>query len=327
VRYKSINQLNQDVVNWQRSLPSEIDLIVGIPRSGLLVANLLALHMHLPLTDVDGLEAGRLLGAGARITSGNHIKASNSALCILIVDDSFNTGTTMRAVAERFKGTDIGDKLMFGAIYVSPGSPKSMLDFWHEEVPLPRVFEWNILHHPSLSRACMDIDGVLCPDPTLDENDDGINYRNFLNNAPVTLVPSVEIGWLVTARLEKYRLETETWLAKSGIRYKELLMHPAATARERQAAADHAAFKARIYKQKRAWLFIESSTNQAMEIANLSQRPVYCTEARQMVYPGVAINDGAAPRRFSIALWHLQRTKRRGRTLLKRILALGGDNQ
>lgn len=51
----------------------------------------------------------------------------------------------------------------------------------------------------------MDIDGVLCADPTPEENDDGEKYRHFLLNTPPLFIPKVTIGTLVTSRLEKYR--------------------------------------------------------------------------------------------------------------------------
>jgi len=42
------------------------------------------------------------------------------------------------------------------------------------------VFEWNALHHSNPERFCVDIDGVLCRDPTEAENDDGESYLEFL---------------------------------------------------------------------------------------------------------------------------------------------------
>ena len=60
----------------------------------------------------------------------------------------------------------------------------------------------------------MDFDGVLCRDPTEEENDDGDKYRYFIANVEPIFKPSVEIGWIVTSRLEKYRDLTENWLKK-----------------------------------------------------------------------------------------------------------------
>ena len=49
--YRSMNDLNQAIVAWTRTLPRSPDLIVGIPRSGLLVANMIALYMNRAMTD------------------------------------------------------------------------------------------------------------------------------------------------------------------------------------------------------------------------------------------------------------------------------------
>lgn len=81
---------------------------------------------------------------------------------------------------------------------------------------MPRVFEWNVLHHPVLNDACVDIDGVLCRDPTPAENDDGRKYREFLSTVEPTIVPGQRIGHLVTSRLEQYRPKTGWTNTDSG---------------------------------------------------------------------------------------------------------------
>ncbi|TIT90581.1 MAG: phosphoribosyltransferase, partial [Mesorhizobium sp.] len=56
-------------------------------------------------------------------------------------------------------------------------------DIVFEVVPHPRMFQWNFMHHVFLEQCCVDIDGVLCLDPTADENDDGPAYEKFLTEA------------------------------------------------------------------------------------------------------------------------------------------------
>lgn len=90
----------------------------------------------------------------------------------------------------------------------------------------------------------------------------------------------------MTSRLERYRPQTEAWLAANGIRYRNLVMHPAAPAAERRAAHDHAARKAAAYRKSDAWLFIESEPGQTEEIVRLTGRPVYCVETHTMRQPG-----------------------------------------
>jgi uncharacterized HAD superfamily protein len=51
----------------------------------------------------------------------------------------------------------------------------------------------------------------------------GEKYINFLLNSPL-FIPGSKIGTIVTSRLEKYRKETETWLAANNIKYNDLVM-------------------------------------------------------------------------------------------------------
>ena len=115
------------------------------------------------------------------------------------------------------------------------------------------------MHHNVLPRCCVDIDGVLCIDPTEEENDDDANYRRFLLEAKPLWTPSYEVGWLVTSRLEKWRKPTEKWLAQQGVRYRELVMLDLPSREARIQSGCHARFKAEVYRNTPAVLFIESS--------------------------------------------------------------------
>ena len=119
----------------------------------------------------------------------------------------------------------------------------------------------------------------LCVDPTAEENDDGEKYRRFILNARPLFVPNDKVKALVTSRLEKYRPETERWLAENGVKYEKLYMLDLPSREERIRRGAHASFKAEIYKKlKDAHLFIESNPLQAAEIRRLSGKPVICTE-------------------------------------------------
>lgn len=305
MQFRSVHQLNADIATWSESLPEDIDLVVGIPRSGMLAATMLALHIHRPLADLDDLLAGRVMGGGERMAGAAQDDVVATARRILVLDDSTNRGGAMRDAQARVAAEpSLRDRVVWGAPYVAPGAAEGLVDHWYEKVPQPRAFEWNILHHSGLVDACMDIDGVLCRDPSDDENDDGDAYAGFLRDVPARLVPATEVGWLVTSRLERYRPQTEDWLARRGIRYRELVMHQAASAEERRRERSHARHKAAVYARTKAWLFIESDLNQAVEIAELVGRPVYCTDRRVMVYPGVPV--GAPPRARQTAAWRLR---------------------
>ena len=70
------------------------------------------------------------------------------------------------------------------AIYAL-GATKHKVDIYFELCEQPRMFEWNYMHHWALEYCCMDIDGVVCEDPALFQNDDGKKYLDFIENAPI----------------------------------------------------------------------------------------------------------------------------------------------
>lgn len=283
MNYRSVADLNSDIKRWIPELPNDLDLIVGIPRSGLLVANLLALHLNLPLTDVEGLRKNRILQTGRRYGNDKMHDLSKSSK-VLIVDDSVYSGMQMKQIRAEIGSIGLPHQIYYAAVYVTPQGHR-YTDFWYEIVDLPRVFEWNVMHHGVLANSCVDVDGVLCPDPTERENDDGENYQRFLRNVKPLIVPTKTISWLVTCRLEKYRNLTEEWLKKHNIRYKQLIMMDLPDKKTRVALGGHAFFKAKIYKTINAELFIESSYGQAQEIVRLADKPVLCIETGQMFTP------------------------------------------
>jgi orotate phosphoribosyltransferase len=283
INYRNVGSLNEDIFAWLQELPKDIDLIVGIPRSGLLAANLLSLYMNKPLTDVDGLIEGRVMYTGVRF--GDRVEEFLSIhRRILVVDDSVLSGAQIRKVKRRIEQANLIHEVFYGAVYVRPGSQNSV-DHFYRLLPSPRLFEWNIYHHGNFKKFCVDIDGVLCRDPTEEENDDGETYEQFLRNVEPWIIPSKPVGWLVTCRLEKYRKLTEEWLRKHAINYKHLLMMNLPNKETRVKLASHAKYKADVYCEVGASLFIESSLSQSREIVRLSGKPVYCVESREMINP------------------------------------------
>ncbi len=297
MNYRSVDDLNQCVLKNLHKVPDDVELIVGIPRSGLLAANLLALHINLPLTDLQGFIQGRVLNTGYRSKRASHQKPRPYRKA-LVIDDSIHSGRAMLEARELVENAKLPIPSLFGCVYIKPGA-ESMVDLFFERCPIPRIFEWNIFHSPRLEESCVDIDGVLCRDPTEEENDDGEKYCRFLSSVPPRIIPSYPLGWLVTCRLEKYRSLTEEWLRQNGIRYNRLIMMNLPDKSSRIHSQGHSQFKADVYLQTDAKLFIESSVGQATKIAKVSGRSVFCIENRTMYASGttMATSDGVAAAR------------------------------
>jgi orotate phosphoribosyltransferase len=268
MNYRSLADLNHII----RSMPiPRVDAVAGIPRSGMLAASLIALHHHLPLADLNSLVMHRVFTGGPRGPAYPKLKTA------LVVDDSVLSGRALKRAKTALLHSTL--QIYYAGIFVEPAVVEHV-DFYGELLPRPRLFEWNILHHAILSQSCVDIDGVLCTDPTTAQNDDGPRYREFLQTAEPKYLPSVPLGWVVTSRLEKYRGLTADWLQQYGVQYKQLIMLDAPNAAARR--GQHARHKAAAYKQTGAKLFLESSATQAKQIAALTGKSVFCLESWSM---------------------------------------------
>lgn len=279
MNYRTFADLNLAILKGLPLVPRDIDLIVGIPRSGMMPANLLALYLNKPYTDIHSFINGHIYNAGERgqfFDSKDHRK-------VLVVDDSIASGSALKKCKQLLESAPKGFDYLFCAVYVVPGK-EHLVDFSFETVPLPRYFQWNVFNHTDLEKACFDIDGVLCVDPSSEQNDDGPLYTNFILNAQPLFIPGSRIGTIVTSRLEKYRSETETWLNQQGIKYNKLVMMDLPNKEARMRANNHASFKADEYRSSVYKLFIESSLSQAIDINRLTGKPVLCTETFEMIF-------------------------------------------
>jgi hypothetical protein len=145
--------------------------------------------------------------------------------------------------------------IKYCAIYVIPGKEKWLTTILR--MFLYRYFQWNILNHTTLEKACFDIDGVFA-DPLPEQNDDG-EYIDFILNAPPLFIPGSKIGTIVTSRLEKYRIQTETWKPIiSNIMIWLCLIYPIWKPDNANNHGDH---KAKAYMAKPYVLFIESESS------------------------------------------------------------------
>lgn len=274
IEYFSLEDMNQAILANLYKFPKDIDLVVGVPRSGMLPANLIALYLNKPYTDLDSFIKGRVFSTGER---GEFI-VSDYSNKVLIVDDSIHSGNSMFEVKQRLEKNIAKDKyeLLFAAVF-STERCTDKVDIYCQITGIDRLFQWNVFHHKRFtSQAFSDIDGVLCPNPPYD--DDGKEYMKYISSAPVLYRPSVEVDTLVTCRLEKYRKITEKWLQNNKILYRRLVMLDFPSKQERIEWGRHGEYKGKIYRDSDSYLFFESSLLEARDIFLVSQKPVFCTE-------------------------------------------------
>ena len=277
MKYVTIADLSQQILQSLDIIPHDIDLIVGIPRSGLLPANILALYLNVQLTDIDSFTEGRIYGSGYRMNSIE----PHSIKKVLVVDDSVCSGRAMLEAKSKIQHIAPNYEITYFAPIVSSRG-RDFVDIFCTVIDEYRVFEWNVFHHKILSNACIDIDGVLCKDPDVD--DDGPIYRQFISTATPLIIPTVPVKTIVSCRLEKYRELTVNWLRMNSISYEELIMLDFPDKATRVKWGRHGEYKADFYKNSTAELFIESSASQAEIIAQLSHKPVLCIETNQLLF-------------------------------------------
>ena len=272
LNFKTIEHLNLAIVNKLDKIRSlNIDLIVGIPRSGMLPASLIATHLQLPFTDIDSYNSNRWYVRNKKVTVPADIP--KKPMRILLVDDTINTGNAMRTVLANIKKSN--DTIIKFAVYGSPKNKPEDIDFVCEECALPRAFQWNLWKHKSAAKWATDMDGVLCRDPTKKENDKGPKLESFYKFADTKFLFSTPIKYIITSREERFRSITESWLQNHNIVYEKLFMKETGAPGGNQC---HAEYKANtLNKFSDIELYIESDPKQAKIMSQYINIPVWCT--------------------------------------------------
>ena len=101
MNFFTYNDLHTTILRNLSLIPADVDLIVGIPRSGMLVASILAIYMNLPMGSIDEFYSGEFMSAGLTKPKNGWIKNITEARRILVVDDSVAYGRSMKLVKEK----------------------------------------------------------------------------------------------------------------------------------------------------------------------------------------------------------------------------------
>jgi uncharacterized HAD superfamily protein/adenine/guanine phosphoribosyltransferase-like PRPP-binding protein len=264
----------------------DFDLVVGVPRSGMIPAYLISAFLNLDCTDIDSLADNRPLQKGITRNTKKNLINPFDAQKILIVDDSIYSGESMEKALEKLPAI-LNERLVKMAVYSSLKKNENV-DLFFEFIEGLKLFEWGIFHNNLIDKTCIDIDGVICEDPLSEDNDDGEKYLNFIRNSKPKFIPTGKVFALVSNRLEKYRVETEIWLKKHNVDYHNLVLLDLPTKQDRLKIDTGILHKGDFFKRSKAVLFIESSFNQSISIAKTSGKPVYCVDRNIWIQPELA---------------------------------------
>lgn len=263
--WQTIGDLQRNTARLSSLLPERIGGVAGVPRSGMLVAAQLAILHSVPLYSITSDKGIQPVGHGYRLK--NH--AAQGPL--VVVEDSVNNGTSINAVRKHAPAGSI-----FAAVYCRPKSTRHV-DVFAVEHPMPHYFEWHFFGSSLVRRAAFDLDGMISQECPAERDTDDAGYVDWLENvAPLWLPRPHQVQSIVTARLEKYRPQTEAWLKRWGVSYGRLVMGPWSTKAERSRHYNAGKYKGDAYRQSGATLFFESCPIQSKQIAAATGKPVIC---------------------------------------------------
>lgn len=266
LRFISCSELMHDLDTWVPSLADDYDVIVGVPRSGLLAASAIALKLGKPLSVPDRFPE--------IVWQSEQMRPLSEISRVLLIDDSVSTGKALARAKASLARTAPEVRISTAAVYVTDEG-RALVDAYHAVVPRPRLFEWNMLH-AKRGTLGVDFDGVLsedCPRGLVAGTE---AYGAWLISARPYLIPHFEIDCIVSNRLEAYRADTEAWLARHGVRYKKLILAP------EKNEEDKVAHKAGILARERLALFWESSRSEAEALWKRTGTPILCTDTREL---------------------------------------------
>lgn len=270
LEFSSYADLAEIIRQWASTLPDDISCVAGIPRSGLIPAAMLALHLHVPLVPIESLihpDTPAYRPGREKRTLRTLIDRPGKPL---IIDDTVSKGGSIKEVKSQ-----IAVPAYYGAVWVRESS-RHLVDFWAADHAFYHHFEWNWWSTTLTEHCICDMDGVLCEDWTGNEEQESERYQKHLISAKPLYIPKSPIQAVVTSRFERHRSSTEAWLKRHGVRYGRLIMEPDDRPRR---FADH---KATAYEQLLdAKLFVESSLKQAQRIFEKTGRPVLSIERSQ----------------------------------------------
>lgn len=239
--------LARDALKLIKFVPPDCKAIIGIPRSGMIPASILAAHLQLPLGELQTDGKIRLLGAGGR-GKFSYTK-DNTYSKYFIVDDSCHGGGSLRKA--RAKCQEPKQNCVWAVVYNRDNHKEP--DVWAVDLD-HHSFDWNIHNN-----------GQVVGQTIIKGLSGGLAYSfDCFTNSERQIVPRLHKPPLVVATQSK--AYCEEWFKKWGIQVQNLIITDNDSPVEFQ--------KAKHYKASNCSIFFEPDNNQCQAIANLSKKPV-----------------------------------------------------
>jgi adenine/guanine phosphoribosyltransferase-like PRPP-binding protein len=264
-KFVSVDQASIWTLDWVKTFPVSFDLIVGVPRSGMFIASLIALKLGKGLTTPELLQRGQYWHSSVV----NDRLPLDKDTHVLLVDDAVYSGNSMATAVKAIRSTNKDIRISKASLIIDKAS-KDKVDYYHKFVEPPRVYEFGN------GVLAVDLDGVLCGDCPQNVDEDEKLYIEWLSNARPYLIPSFEIDAVVTSRLERYRNLTEEWLKKHRVRYRSLHMWDIDSKTQRH--GNFGAYKIKKLLHLKPDMYWESNWSLSKEIWEETRIPTLCID-------------------------------------------------
>lgn len=296
IHFKSYGDLGRDITKNFRKFSGDWDLVVGIPRSGMVPAYMIALALNVNCTDISSWVNNYPLKRGVTRGVRKELSAPWEAKKILIVDDSIMSGNSIRREIDALPDW-LASRATTLAVY--SGKPiRSDVDIILEFVPHPRAFEWNIFHHKVINRSCICFEGMIR---------ESVSYDKEVTKQ-FRYIPSEVIDTIVTSQIESKRYEVENCLANVGISYRNLIMADNSVNLMKMDSIVN--FKIGVFIASAAELFFEGNSDQARLICRGAKKPVFCLSDNCIYNPGDELGARFIKNKVKFFVWKMVNIKK-----------------
>ena len=262
--FKSYEIISNCIFNNLYKIPENIDLIVGIDRSGMIIALMIANYLHKKVVSFDEF-----------IDDNFNIDNIKN---VLITQDSTANGKRINEIKNQIK---LSNKFYLNIkyiiiYYVNKNILNDINNIALEHFQSSDLMELNFIFN-QFNLTMYQIQGNLCRKPTQEEIQNQEKYLDYINNVKPYQRPNKQIiSCIITNRPEKYRKQTQEWLKKYNYRYNKLIMMP-------QNINDKIKYKGQIYKNSSEELYISNDEKESIEINKISNKQVLCTQTMQII--------------------------------------------
>jgi len=251
------------------NIDTGFDVVVGIPRSGLLPASIIANMLNKSFASFEDLKQGYAFYKGHKMPS-THSK-------VLLVDDYIYSGYSFDVFKNKIRRFTDVDSVKTLSVFSNGSDVK--VDFVGKSISGRSLFEWNMLHREFNFEVGFDLDGVLCNERNIAGNNNLSNYKIEIKNAVPFMIPDYTINYIITNRLEQFRDVTEDWLFRNNVKYRQLLMWDNTW---NNRSGKYISSKIGMIRGTQIKLFFESDNNTAFEINKQLGIPVLCTNTMKL---------------------------------------------